>query len=663
MSTPLTSPDLAWNDQGLPVSGRFDDVYFSKEDGLEESRYVFLDHNGIPERWQETSARFTIFETGFGTGLNFLLTRQAWKEHRQSPGVEQNTAQHLHYISVEKYPLNREELRQALSLWPHLMDQAEDLINQYPLPVSGFHSLRFPDEHLTLTLIFDDVKHAVQQISGPVDTWYLDGFAPSRNPEMWSEELFRNMARLSLPGTTVATFTAAGLVKRGLKGAGFTVSKVKGFGRKREMLCGHYHRTTGPVRQDFRHTPPWMSPPQRNPGRIAIIGAGIAGSTTAWALSQYGKACDIFDTNGPGTGASGNPQGALYAKLAAGEATHTAIYVQGFLQSLRWMEQHLEKGSEWNDCGLLQLAPTEKEKQRQLKFAEQTDYPHQMVHSVDPEEASKISGIDLEHGGLFFPGAGWVSPRRLCEKLTNNNTTTLIRENVSCIRKTSTGWQIDTEQGTGYEYDTVIVASAVSSRDLLSHIMQLPVRSIRGQLTYVPEETGRASELKTVLCAKGYVSPAQNGQFCLGATYHIEDPETAIRPEDHSANLNHLHDFGTALSPSEVSPDTLDGRVAFRCTTPDYLPIAGPVLDESRFMNEFDALRKNATRYPHQQAPFMEGLYINTGHGSRGLSSAPLCAELIAAYVCGESLPVSLEHAGSLHPGRFLIRDMIRKKR
>lgn len=667
----LNSPNLNWNDQGLPVSEQFDDVYFSKESGIDESRYVFAQSNSLPEAWHGKAGTFTIFETGFGTGLNFLVTWQLWRQ--QVAANKTGSSSHLHFISVEKFPLNKNELQKALALWPELAEFSQPLIEQYPILINGFHSIQFKDERLTLTLIFDDVAQALPQLNGKIDAWYLDGFAPAKNPEMWSDTLFRSMARLSYNDgqhhSTVATFTAAGLVKRGLKGAGFKVAKIKGFGRKREMLIGDFLQTQGPIKEDYSSYKPWMrcqpvNPEQSSP--IAIIGAGLAGATTAYALSRRGIHCDIYDEQGIAQGASGNPQGAIYAKLAAGEARHTDIYVQGYLQSLRWANDQLIAGKDWDNCGLIQIASSEKEKVRQQKFVASDRYPSELIHLLDEQQVAELSGINPQAPGLYFPAAGWVSPAAFCQKLIQQSDAAFIASKVSSIKQQPEGWLLTIADGSTQAYQQVVFACAYQATELLAD-SYLPVKSIRGQVSYLPADDN-APALKTVLCGKGYISPATKGQFCFGATYNLGEFEEQVRTIDHEENFAHLAEFGSEFqhySAAWSAPDklsALQGRVGFRCTTPDYLPMVGPVLNDPEFKTDFASLRSNATRYPQRLAPMKEGLYLNIGHGSRGLSSGPLCAELLAAYMCGESFPMAMEHAEALHPGRFLIRNMIRNK-
>lgn len=675
---PLQQAKINWDKQGQPISEDFDDVYFNTDSGIDESRYVFINPSKFQQRWPNHSGSFTLVETGFGTGLNFILTWLEWiefqKDHKPDQGLEENqqVSNHLHYISIEKFPLDKEQLKRALDLFPQLQPLSSQLINQYPVLVPGFHSLQFKDQNLSLTLVFDDVSSALPQLNGPVDAWFLDGFAPAKNPDMWTDSLYQSISQLSHNNTSLTTFTAAGDVRRGLSATGFKLNKVSGFGMKREMMNGTFMQTQGPLGNPFEQIKPWLKPESKTIRHVAIIGAGIAGCTTAYALAQRGIKVTLIDRHGIATEASGNPQGAMYAKLAAGEATHSKIYIQGYLQSLRWLNNTLEKGDGWDDCGLIQLATTEKELIRQQKFIANTQYPAELLHSLNAQQASNISGIQLTRGGLFFPDAGWVSPQKFCLELIKHPLIHSYQVEVSNLLKSGEDWQLEinsspTVTSLQNHYSHVIIACANESQKLLKQ-SYLPTKSIRGQLTYLDSLRKPAAQLKTVLCGKGYIAPAHKGKFCLGASYNIKDDEEAMRLEDHQKNLQYLDDFGLEFEKLHQELKTLDsdqypGRTGFRCTTPDYLPMTGPLLDEQKFDLSFTAIRKNLARYPRQVADFHSGLYLNIGHGSRGLTSAPLCAELIASYVCEENFPMAKEHVEALLPGRFYIREMVRNKR
>lgn len=681
----LRSPDLSWNDQGLPISQQFDDPYFSIDDGLNESRYVFLQGNQLPKRWGNNQEQFNIVETGFGTGLNFLMTWQSLAIHKKQ--APEPGHQWLHFTSIEKYPLNTAEMTQALALWPELAELAELLLSQYPQPVPGFHQLVWPEHKVQLTLIFADLHQALPQLSGPVHAWYLDGFAPSRNPAMWAPELFRQMRRLAIcypyADTSVATFTAAGIVRRGLTGAGFHVSKTSGFGRKREMLIASYQRTIGPERPPIFIHKPWLLPSNSQSHRISnrdlketplnktvekkatIIGAGLAGCSTARALAERGYQVTLLDTLGIAQGASGNPQGGLYVKLAASQqASHTDFYLAAFQYSSRHIPNTLNDEAAFRACGVLQLAYDSKEAERQRKFLQTRSLPKTLVHAVNAEEASALAGCPQTTGGLFFPQAGWVDPRALCQAWVKHPGIEHKTLQVTALKRDEKQWQLEGQDHKGnkhmLEAQTVVIATAHQTRQLLPDAY-LPTRSIRGQLSLL--DSRQVSDIHTVLCARSYMAPAHRGHMCLGATYHINDDETAVRASDHQTNLNHLEDFGPVWQNlSRKEQIVTGGRIGFRCTTPDYLPMVGPVPDVQGFITVFQPMVKNARHIPATIAPVMPDLWLNIGHGSRGLASAPLCAQILAAQITGGSSPISQNMQETLWPGRFLLRDMVRRK-
>jgi len=224
----------------VPRSEIYDDVYFSKAseygDGLAETRHVFLDSNDLPAAWDGRDD-FVIAETGFGTGLNFFAV---WDLFEKTAAPDAT----LHFISFEKHPLKGDIIRGALAPWAgEFGDKVETFLAQYPMLIPGFHRIDVTPQ-ISVTLIFDDVNNAMRKVpagkGGMADCWFLDGFRPATNPDMWSEIVFQEMARLSKKDARFATFTAAGDVKRGLQAAGFETRKISGFGRKREMLVGAY---------------------------------------------------------------------------------------------------------------------------------------------------------------------------------------------------------------------------------------------------------------------------------------------------------------------------------------------------------------------------------------------------------------------------------------
>lgn len=664
-SPAVTTAKLAWSEDGTPVSTEFDDVYFSRHSGIDETRYVFLEQNRLPERLGalagKPSATFRIGETGFGTGLNFLC---AWQLRDQvAPGC------HLQFSSVEKYPLTLEQLQKALLHWPQLDPYTERLLALYPVLTPGWHHISFSAERVELNLFIGDALAGfASQRAGTLDAWFLDGFAPAKNPRMWSPELFEQLVRLAKPGTTFSTFTAASLVREGLKSAGFEVERVKGYGRKRHMLAGQLdHDAT----VQTAHKTPWFILPDHRPrtARAMVIGAGLAGTSTAFSLARRGWQVSLLERHAePALEGSGNNQGILYAKLSAEASTKSDFYSRAYLYATSQLTELMtgDYAAEWDNCGVLQLAHTDREMLRQQQFLLNNPQPPELVRAVTLQQAGELAGIELTQGGLFFQKAGWVTPRALCRRyLEQAGIEARYGVEIADFSFEAGRWQLRDAQGTLIdEAETVVIANAYDALRFESSAF-LPLKRIRGQVTHIPA-TEAASPLKTVICGNAYVAPALNGQFHIGATFNLDCDSHALRAEDHQRNIEQISELAPSLAQQQgwyaLDTNTLQGRVGFRCTSPDYLPLVGPVPDRAAFLDQYARLRKDATTWFDTPGSYLPGLYINTGHGSKGLVSCPLASELIAAQICGSPLPFEQQISDALNPARFLIRDLIRNK-
>lgn len=643
---------LDWDEHGQPLSRSYGDVYFSRASGLEESRHVFLAHNRIVERCaaQPAGRRLTIGETGFGTGLNFLCAWQAFAEHAPADA-------RLHFVSVEKFPLTPADLRRALALWPELAPYADQLLAQYRAIHPGFQRLLLDGGRVLLTLLVGDVLECLPQLDARIDAWFLDGFAPAKNPEMWTEELFAELARLSAPEATLATFTSAGFVRRGLIAAGFAMARVKGFGHKREMLAGHYQGQPG------ERAAPWFARPADPAGvrHAVVIGAGLAGCATAASLAARGWRVTLLERHDDiAREASGNPQGVLYLKLSAHGTALSRLIVAGFGHTRRLLER-LQRGADWDACGVLQLAFDAREAERQGKLA--TAFPADLLHALDRQQAEARAGIALPAGGLFYPDAGWVHPPALCRLLVQHPLIDLrpYQEALSLTRQDDR-WRVDGDNGVLAEASVLVLACAAEIGRLLPHT-QLPLKRIRGQISRLPASAA-SSALSTVVCAEGYVAPPRGGEHTLGASFDFHSDDLSPSVAEHAGNLELLReissDLAERLDARTLDPTTLEGRAAFRCTSPDYLPLVGPLADGQAFAEAYAVLARDARQIPDTPCPWLPGLYVNSGHGSRGLISAPLAGELIAAWLEGEPLPVPRDVAEACHPNRFALRRLIR---
>jgi len=648
---------IDWDEQGNPHSRTFSDVYFSTESGLEETRHVFLVQNDLRRRFTELpeDGRLIIGETGFGTGLNFLCAWQLFEECAR-PGTR------LQFVSFEKYPLSRDDLQRALALWPELAAFADPLLDQYVAVHEGFQRMVFDQGRVTLTLLIGDALDMLPQLDGQIDAWFLDGFAPAKNPEMWTPELFAELARLSTTATTIGTFTSTGWVRRALNAAGFKMKRVPGIGHKWEVLRGTFiawPEEAVPVPA----AKPWFARPPalHNERKALVIGAGLAGCATAESLANRGWQVSLLERHAaPAQEASGNPQGVLYLKLSAHGTALSQLILSGFGHTRRLLER-LQRGVDWDGCGVLQLTFDDKEGKRQAQLAEA--FPESLLHLLDQSAAEARSGIRLASGGLFYPEGGWVHPPALCDRQATHPNIRLIAHHEALeLRQVGGQWQAWDNERLIDSAPVVVLAGAADIKQF-AQSAELPLKRIRGQITRLPE-TSASTALSTVVCAEGYVAPARLGEHTLGASFDFNSVDLTPNLADHLGNLQMLeeisHDLVERLEAADLPPEHLQGRAAFRCTSPDYLPIVGPLADREAFMEAFAALGKDARQVPDVACPWLDGFYVNSGHGSRGLITAPLCAELLAAWLDNEPLPLPRSVAEACHPNRFALRGLIR---
>lgn len=611
----MKTAQIAWHqdEQGhtVPVSTMFDDVYFSKSNGLSESLYVFGVQNRLPERFAacfECNTPFVIAETGFGTGLNFLMACQLWsdiaKDHKSCP--------RLHFISTEKYPLTQADLSQALSAWGNEIPSAlmDELIEAYPLPLLGCHR-RHLGRALGLNIVLDlwlgDAAESLdtlsQQPTSPkVDAWFLDGFAPKKNQELWSPALFDSLAKLSKKDTTLATFSVAGTVKDGLGRVGAVLKKAKGFGKKREMLTA-----------SFEHLP---LPPKATPKNAVVVGCGVAGLMSAYALANRGIKVSIIDRQPPLAGASGNPKALLSPKIGADAQQLSLVgflYAQHLYQTLNHSHTVFER------TGVIDfMLPTQKSDQKLKDLV--AAYPKDLVH--DLKHSTLGSAFDTKYKA-FLPSAGLIDPQALAQKV-------LAHPNIAFKACTLSHHQHKAQDSKSIGLDTlktqadiVVICAGFESHKLHDGIFEC--RKIRGQVSWA-EDPNLAEAYRNAVPASlkydGYACAFDN-TVLFGASFVRNSTDTTISLEEHQDNLAKL----TAVVPSlaDIDPKTLKGRASIRGQTPDYHPMLGQI---------------------------EQGVYVNSAYGSKGFGLAPLCTEVLAGLVCQEPLPIEAALLDKLSPKR-----------
>nr|WP_233171335.1 bifunctional tRNA (5-methylaminomethyl-2-thiouridine)(34)-methyltransferase MnmD/FAD-dependent 5-carboxymethylaminomethyl-2-thiouridine(34) oxidoreductase MnmC [Enterobacter hormaechei] len=653
--------NLEFNAEGTPVSRDFDDVYFSNDNGLEETRYVFLDGNHLGTRFPEHPRRlFVVAESGFGTGLNFLTLWQAFDCFRAA--YPEATLQRLHFISFEKFPLTAHDLRLAHQRWPELAHWAEQLQTQWPPAIGGCHRLILDDGRVTLDLWLGDINDLTDKLDDSmnqkVDAWFLDGFAPAKNPDMWSPHLFSAMARLARPGATLATFTSAGFVRRGLQEAGFTMRKTKGFGRKRDMLVGVMEQDLAIPAQA-----PWFARRASTSREVAIVGGGIASALLSLALLHRGWQVTLYCADeGPATGASGNRQGALYPLLSAHDPALFQFFPAAFTFARRLYDS-LPVAFDHDWCGVTQLGWDEKSQQKITQMLS-LGLPEDIAHAVTAQQVAETAGVDTGCGGIQYPLGGWLCPAELTSAAIalgqSRGLTVHYAHKVQSLSRTA-HWELRFADGKEAQHASVVLANG-------HHISQftqtasLPVYPVGGQVSHIPTAP-ELSKLRQVLCYDGYLTPQNpsNGHHCIGASYHRGETDMQYREADQQQNRQRLVDcFPDASWAKEVDVSEGQARCGVRCATRDHLPMAGNVPDYDATLEVYQDLADS--KETALSAPVHPELFMLGGLGSRGLCSAPLLAEALAAQMSDEPVPLDRVTLAGLNPNRLWVRKLLKGK-
>ncbi|WP_194090718.1 bifunctional tRNA (5-methylaminomethyl-2-thiouridine)(34)-methyltransferase MnmD/FAD-dependent 5-carboxymethylaminomethyl-2-thiouridine(34) oxidoreductase MnmC [Vibrio hibernica] len=685
----IQNAKLDWNESGTPVSHQFDDVYFSNANGLEESRYVFIKQNHLPERWESFSQpRFTIAETGFGTGLNFLAAWQQFDAFRTEH--PQASLKQLHFISFEKYPISIGDLIKAHAAWPELAQYAQQLQDIYPIAIPECHRLILADGMITLDLWFGDIHDSLPKIAnnqdGIIDAWFLDGFAPSKNQDMWNDDLFNGMASMTKQHGTCATFTAAGFVRRGLIEAGFDMKKVKGFGIKREMIAGTLRAQAITSSQTRSNIPPWFArqpalnikqtkteadPNLSDLGNIAIIGGGIASAALAQALHRRGLTVTLYcEDEETALGASGNKQGALYPLIAEPESPLNRFFAPAFLYARQFVQQAAQNIEfDYDFCGVTQLAWNEKAKSKLDKIII-NGYPESFIQALDAKKTSQTIGLNIDQESVFYPLGGWLCPQQLTQntiKALQNSDRFEVHFNTRIETlhycKDEQVWQLKTS-GKAFKHNVVVVANGhqFSRFEQLKSIAATPVK---GQVSHIPS-TENLTKLKTVLCYDGYMTPhnPNNNHHCIGASYDRNNIDHEFDPQAQQSNGERLvHCIPNQDWPKEVSTENNNSRQGIRSVTRDHLPFIGNVCQFEPIAESYRKIDPQILRtYPElmPDIPQYKNLFCMVGLGARGLCSAPLLAEILASQIVGDPMPLPTEVLEKLHPARMWVRRMLK---
>ena len=601
-------PDLHWKDDGTPVDERVGDVYYSVEDGLAESRAVFLAGCGLPEVWRDR-AQFTIAELGFGTGLNFLAAWQMWRENRPAQGW-------LNVVSFEGFPLDAEDVERALKPWPELSELAANLSAKWPPRAKGVRHISWPEERISLTLHVGLIADTLPEAQFHADAWFLDGFSPAKNEAMWDDTLWPLIAKRSAPGARAATFTVAGAVRRGLSTAGFKVEKQPGHGRKRERLEAVL---------DGR--PETFPPGNSDRRKIAIVGAGIAGACLAHTLTERGAAVTVFERDGaPALSASGNPLALVMPRLDAADTVQARLLIDAYLSAQAFYEGR-------PGTAVTETLHTPRNAQEIERFQRLLADP-----PLDLEQLEAVRGNGVLHKKSLI-----LEPAKLIPAL-------LEKIDIHTQVQAEIDYEARTVNGTAF--DAVILANGWHMQ---ADLPELDLTGRLGQVEWFRSDVSAPPAAQ----ASGHYALAFENTRLWGATFADQNgPEPDISAQATEENLAALE----ALNPywrQEIRKAELKARAGVRATTADRLPLIGALPIE----NQMHADRQKLERQSWSIAPeayARPGIYIAGGFGSRGFTWAPWAAQILTSIIFEDPLPVRREALRMIVPNRQILRKLKR---
>ena len=629
---------LQFDSGGAPFSRRYGDVYASRSGALGQARHVFLGGNDLPARWAGRR-QFVIVETGFGLGLNFLATWQAWRDDPRRP-------RRLHFASVECHPVAASDLIRCAP--PPLRALAAQLAGAWPPPLTGLHRLAFEGGAVTLTLGLGDARALIPELMLGADAFYLDGFAPDRNPELWDAALLKALARMARPDATLATWSAARAVREALASGGFDVELRAGFGTKRQMLVARY----APRFRTRRHEPPSAYSGARE---AIVIGAGLAGCSSALALARRGWQVALIEAStDAASGASALPAGLLHPTLSADDSHAARLSRAGFLFARGELDRPHCGEALSTSSGVLQMEGGDRDEDRWPHLLQQQRWPAGFVRWCRASEAADAAGLRPRRGGLWFDRGAVVSAAAWCRAMLAGEPAIRLHGGTRATRIAgqSDSWRIEGFDGSIASAPVLVIASAMDAAQLMQARFA-PVRPIRGRITRLA--AGELARLRAGLAGQGTVVPGLDGRVLVGATYEPIGPDEGPGISDASAHQSNLARLSKLLAqPPAVRIE--GGFDAIRCVATDRTPLAGAVADESAAL----AARSGLQGAHLADLPRRDGLYCSFALGSRGLALAPLLGELIACLIEGEPAPIERSLAATVDPARFLLRRLRR---
>lgn len=610
--------------------------------------------------------QFSIIETGFGSGLNFFNVATAWRNFQAVRKPDHLTK--LNYTSIEGFPLRHEDISQIIDSWPADLALTSELLNVYPLPLKGIYAFEF--DSISLVLIFMKLDQALDEFEPKGSTFFdclfLDGFAPAKNRDMWHPASLRRLSYLCKQGSTFSTFTAASMVRRCLVHCGFSVTRQKGYGRKRQMLSGAMDREHY---RPYKPRSPWYHYPRidcQSGMPAVIIGGGVAGCATAHALGRTGIKSLIIEKSDKLGGTAGEFKRSLYSPLLSADFNigsrfywHACHHLLQYLQTTR--------NTMHENCGIFFVADSSSRKKYLSAAYRLLRYCGEAFEWLNENETQEHTGISANYPGLLTRYGGWVDVPEFCDELANNsliqlkNDTTVI--SLTCKNNT---WLVDTDAGP-IKANRVILCTG-SDDTLISRYQLGKFDRFKGQTTALPVVPA-INTLKTVLNNGHYMFPpaANTKEITVGASF--EKLSGCNVTPSNCADIENLAAFrhiNPALSKTineHIKTFRMRKRsnsdCGMRLASRDHLPVIGAVPDMDFYENNYPHFFQSGRLKGCPDAHFIPGLYVNTAHGSRGVTASILSGKLICALITGECRPLPRTLQEAVHPARFFVRDQL----
>ena len=576
----------------------YDDVYFQKSGGLAEKRYVFVETNNLNERFRNAH-KITILELGFGLGLNLLATLDA------HTSVGNGCV--LDYVAFEKHPFDKDSLRQCLRKVIGDHAHADVIINNLPPVLSGFHRIRLYPK-VMLTLIYGEALSAIKELEASVDVFYLDGFSPQKNEDLWAARLFSSFRRLAAEGATFSTYSSASDVRRGMTHAGFDVKRKRGFGLKREMLFGTISHKAQQMRKAF--------------DPVTVVGAGIAGCSVALRTSELGVDTTIIESGQTIMGqGSSNPLPLVrpLVSLDFGPRGQFSWYAYFYaIQFYRSLSRVHPIG--WSETGAIQVPQSDSEWQKMCDAMMRLDLGEEVLSMLN-DASDDLRGFG--DCGIGMTAAGQLRECQigLANLLRKQSVELLIDSPVSRLFKRDNHFELDVAGRSLDVTSPLVLANAQSMQQLLPHV-NMRLQNIRGQSTKI---SGLNLTLDSAVCGDGYIAGLGEGSVWSSGTFDVDSDSIECRDEDNAENMQRLDRvLGSAYRGAQET--VTDAWVGVRYATHDRMPHVGFVDD---------------------------GLYALTGLGSRGFTWGPLAAEVLVSELLGLSCPVERSLKARMNPLRF----------